>query len=103
MKPNRLSGCDAELLRDGYERLRLDALGNWATGRMKGKGFVLVLRNGMFAWILAWSECVVADGGEIKNQREETDRYLMPEDIRYQTAVLLATMVLHARREVRSI
>ena len=27
----------------------------------------------------------------------------VPEDIRYQTAVLLATMVLHARREVRSI
>ena len=102
MKPIRLFGCDAELLRDGYERLRRDALGNSAAGRMKGKGFVLVLRNGMFAWILAWSECTVASG-DIKNEREETDRYLMPEDIRYQTAVLLATMALHARREVRSI
>ena len=42
MKPNRLSGCDGELLRDGYEQLRRDALGNSATGGMKGKGLVLV-------------------------------------------------------------
>ena len=102
MKPDRLPGCNAELLHDGYEQLRRDALGNPATGRMKGKGLVLVLRHGIFAWIVAWSECTVADS-EDENECEETDRYLMPEDLRYQTAVLLATMALHVRREVRSI
>ena len=100
MKPDRLHGCNARLLHEGYEQLRRDALG--ATGRMKGKGLVLVLRRGMFAWILAWSECALTDS-ERENECEEADRYLMPEDIRYQTAVLIATMVLHARREVRSI
>ena len=102
MNPNKLPGCEAELLRGGYEQLRQDALGGSANERMKEKGVVLVLRHGMFAWILAWSECAVA-GSETENEREETDRYLMPEDFRYQTAVLLATMALHARREVRSI
>ena len=102
MKPDRLLGCSAELLRDDYEQLCRVALGNSATGRMKGKGLVLVLRHGMFAWILTWSECAVANSKN-ENECEETDRYLMPEDIRYQTGVLLATMVLHVRKEVRSI
>ena len=102
MKPDRLHGCYAELLHDGYEQLRRDALGSWATKGMKGKGLVLVLRHGLFAWIFAWSECAVADS-ENENEYEETNRYLMPEDIRYQTAVLLATMAVHVRREVRSI
>ena len=101
MRSDKLHGCDAELLRDGYEQLRRDALGGLATGRMTGKGLVLVLRHGMFAWILAWSECAVTDS-ESENECEETDRYLLPEDIRYQTAVLLATMALHVRKEVRS-
>ncbi len=102
MKPDRLHGCDAKLLHEGYEQLRRDALGNSVAGGMKGKGLVLVLRHGLFAWILAWNECAVADS-ESEKECEETDRYLVPEDIRYQTAVLLATMVLNARRELRSI
>ena len=102
MKSDRLPGRDAELLRDGYEQLRQDALGGSTTGGMRGKGLVLVLRHGIFAWLRAWSECTVA-GDEIERDSEEPGRYLMPEDIRYQTAVLLATMALHARREVRSI
>ena len=53
MKPNRLAGCDAELLCGGYEQLRSDALGKSAAGGSKGKGHVLVLRHGMFAWLQA--------------------------------------------------
>lgn len=102
MEPDRRPSCDAELLRSGYEQLRRDALGNSATGYLKGKGLVLVLRHGVFAWIQAWSECTAA-GSETENDSEETDRCLMPEDIRYQTAMLLATMALHVREEVRSI
>ena len=102
MKPDRLHSCNAEQLHEGYEQLRRDALGNWAIEGMKGKGLVLFLRHGMLAWILAWSECAIVDSAS-KNECEVSDRYLMPEDIRYQTAVLLATMAVHVRREVRSI
>jgi hypothetical protein len=102
MKPDRLHGCDAKLLHEGYEQLRRDALGTSVAEGMKGKGLVLVLRHGMLAWIFAWSECAVVDN-ENENGYEETDRYLMPEDIRYQTAVLLATMAVHVRQEARSI
>ena len=102
MKPDRLPGCDVGLLRGGYEQLRRDALDNSEAECMKAKGLVLVLRHGMLAWLQAWSEYTVA-GGETEKDNEEPDRYLMPEDIRYQTAVLLATMALHVRREVRPI
>ncbi len=68
-----------------YEQLRRDALSKSAAGGMKGKGHVLVLRHGMFAWLQAWSECTVAG--------EEPDRYSTPEDIRSRAAVLLATLL----------
>ena len=102
MEPDRRSSCDAAFLRSSYELLRRDALDNVRTGCMKGKGLVLVLRYGMFAWLQEWSECEVAVT-ETKKSSEETGMYMMPEEIRYQTAVLLATMALHVRREVRSI
>jgi hypothetical protein len=102
MRLGRQLGCDAALLRAGYEQLRRDALGSTVAGGMMGKGLVLVLRHGMFAWMLACREYALADSNT-ENECEETDRYLLPQDIRYQTAVLLATMALHVRRQVRSI
>ena len=69
---------------------------------MKAKGLVLVLRRGVFALLQAWSQWRVV-GSEAEKDGEETDPYLMPEDIRHQTAAPLATMALDVQREASSI
>ena len=102
MERDKLLGCNRVTLLSGYEQLRSDVLGDSKTGCMKGKGLVLVLRHGMLAWLKAWSECKGAVD-ETEKERKEAKVYMIPGDIKYQAAVLLANMALHTRKEATSL
>jgi hypothetical protein len=77
-----------------YEQLRRDALGRSSTGSV---GLTLVLRQGLAAWIQAWS-C-----GTWSPRRDPVPPanavHPLPADVRSQAAVILAGILLHPRPE----
>ena len=95
----KLLGLNSEAFLLGYEQLRRDVLGISEAGAMKGKGLMLFLRHGMLAWLNAWSECKGAVN-ETENEREEAKVYMIPGDMKYQAALLLANMALQSREKV---
>jgi hypothetical protein len=76
-----------------YEQLRRDALGRSSIGRV---GLTLFLRQGMAAWMQA---CV---GGALWPARGSVPPNAanpLPADVRSQTAVILAGIILHSQPE----
>ena len=84
--------------REDYEVLRRSAL----EGRgPRDLGFALLVRQGMAAWIRAWSSCVAPQGPA--RDRIGAGGAPLPEGVRGDVTRLLVTMALDAsRREVRS-
>lgn len=84
--------------RDDYEALRRYAL----EGRgPRDLGFALLVRQGMAAWIRAWSAC--AGPQHPARDRVSAGGSALPEGVRGEVTRLLVTMALGAsRREVRS-
>jgi hypothetical protein len=76
-----------------YEQLRCDALGMTA-GR--SVGLALFLRQGMAAWVHAGSCCTPPPA---RDAVPPTANIPSPADVRSQTAVILAGMILNCRPE----
>jgi hypothetical protein len=74
-----------------YEQLRKDVLSQ-TTG--VGVGFIVILRQGMAAWIRACA-CVVTPVPEAKSVQPLSPVYSLPGDVRSQAAVILAGILLH--------
>jgi hypothetical protein len=79
-----------------YERLRRDALGSPSPGD-EGFGLALFLRQGMTAWMHAWSECTRRT--EPAPRSEPRVDETIPADTRLQITVLLAGMILGLQQE----
>lgn len=82
-----------------YEQLRKDAL-SLPSEPAKSAGLALFLRDGMIAWMRAWSSCMQGP------DREPAQRFLAthtmlgyPLEIRSQIAIILAGILLNQRWE----
>jgi len=78
-----------------YEQLRSDAL-SCSAGR--GQGLVLFLRQGMLAWMRAWSGCSVSP--EPRSSPPPRTDSILPPDVRGQMTTVLAAMILERQQEV---
>lgn len=75
-----------------YEDLRRQAL----RSATQGQGLALLVRHGMRAWMLAWSQCVPPSPVPA---RPHDDQEICPVQLHKEMAMLLASMVLFARQE----
>ncbi len=91
-------GC----LVERYEQLRAQALGRW-TGSASRLGLTLFLRQGMPAWLAAWSHFGSPDRAETVQARHYRDvDALLPPDGQNEVAMVLAGMALHHQRQMHS-
>jgi hypothetical protein len=74
-----------------YEQLRDDAL-SLTAGHQPTLGLDLLLREGMAAWIRAWSACVQKPG--VEAVPPSAPRPTNPLDVRVQMASILAGVIL---------
>lgn len=74
-----------------YEQLRDDAL-SLSTGHQPTLGLDLLLRQGMAAWIQAWSACAKKNGFEVVPP--SAFRSTSSLDVRVQMASILAGVIL---------
>ena len=79
-------------LMDHYEALRTFALGQAAAGPAP-RGFALVLRHGVPAWIDAWVHCAAANVSTPPRPPAERLSALLPA-LHVEVATLLAEMAL---------
>jgi hypothetical protein len=82
--------CHQELTAH-YEQLRDDAL-SLTTGHQPTLGLDLLLRQGMAAWIQAWSACAQKPG--VEAVPPSTPRPTNSLDVRVQMASILAGVIL---------
>jgi hypothetical protein len=75
-------------LTDRYEELRSQALG----GSGRELGLALLLRQGMRAWVEAWSNCTLTMPAE--RRREGGLDEVVPIQLRTEIAIVLAGMAL---------
>ena len=79
-----------------YEALRQQVLGQ-PSETFRGQGLALLMRNGMSAWMQAWSQCT----GEtpVSFQEASGNDEIFPLDMHKEVAMILAGMVLYGRQE----
>ena len=75
-------------LAERYEELRSQALG----GSGRELGLALLLRQGMRAWVEAWSNCTL--GMPAERRREGGLAEVVPIQLRTEIAIVLAGMAL---------
>jgi hypothetical protein len=78
-----------------YEQLRKDVLSQTTSG---GFGLVILLRQGMAAWMRACA-CAVAPVPASKSAQPVSPVNSLPGDVRSQAAVILAGILLHHATE----
>lgn len=90
------TACCAEMLA-GYEQMRGTVMDPLSNGLVTLQGLALFLRQGMAAWMGAWSTSAPA---------QEPDRAApptpppLPQSIQAQLAMILAGMILSQRQEI---
>ncbi len=85
-----------------YEQLRSQALGRW-TGSASRLGLTLFLRQGMPAWLAAWSHYGSPDRAETARPRHHQNvDTLLPPAGQNEVAMVLAGMALHHQRQIHS-
>lgn len=83
-----------------YEQMRGAAL-DPGNGLVSQPGFALLLRQGMTAWIRAWSNCVSPPASASGRERIPTQTSSsLPADLEAQLAMILAGMILCQYREI---
>lgn len=91
-------GC----LVERYEQLRAQALGRW-TGSASRLGLTLFLRQGMPAWLDAWSRYTTSEGTDTARTQDKGDTdALLPPEGQNEVAMVLAGMALHHQRQMHS-
>ncbi len=78
-----------------YEELRGQALGRSAT---HGQGLAMFMRRGMSVWMQAWSQCLPPPCVPAP-ARSRDDQEICPVQLHREVVMLLAGMVLFARKE----
>ena len=85
-----------------YEDLRSQVMGGRRPDR-GGWGLALFIRQGMIAWMRAWPKRSSADVSKGHCPPESVARAVqIPLSVRKQVTMVLATMILNGRREVRA-
>lgn len=79
-----------------YEQLRSDAL-SLSAGRKPAPGLALLLRQGMTAWMRAWSPCMHEPGVAVLLSAPSIP---YPLEVRGQIANLIAGIILNQQLEV---
>lgn len=79
-----------------YEQLRHDAL-SFSAGRTSAPGLALFLRQGMTAWMRAWTPCMQKPCAEILPLSAISQPYSF--DVRAQITTILAGIILTDQRE----
>jgi hypothetical protein len=79
-----------------YEQLRHDAL-SFSAGRTPAPGLALFLRQGMTAWMQAWTPCMQEPCAETQPPSAITQPYAF--DVRAQITTILAGIILTKQRE----
>lgn len=88
--PVLTSAPAAEHLAARYEELRSQALG----GSGRELGLALLLRQGMRAWIEAWSNCTLSMPAERRHEGGLDE--VVPIQLRAEIAIVLAGMALRS-------
>ncbi len=86
-----------ELALARYEEMRQAALERPGTGAV-GQGAVILIRQGMAAWMRAWSECSLSAE---KLGHRQSEPAVLPRALAPDVVVVLAEMVLQASMEAR--
>jgi hypothetical protein len=81
----------------GYEGLRAQVLSQSAE-LSRGLGIVLLMRQGLLAWMKAWSHCTPPVGRP--TQDPSPTEKVIPLDLRANLALILAEMALGHYQEV---
>ena len=82
-----------------YEALRAQATGE-CPGIATPRGLALLLRRGMVAWMLAWSDCVPVTRTTVTRTTNDKGTGLLG-SLHSEVAVLLASMALQSQKEVQ--
>ena len=91
--PDRALSNDGLISR--YEVLRQQALG-LPCEIPRGQGLVLLMRNGMRAWMQAWAQCAIT---VIRRQSPPGEAEIVPSTLHQEATLILASMLLHRRQE----
>ena len=91
--PDRALSDDGLISR--YEVLRQQALG-LPCEIPRGQGLVLLMRNGMRAWMQAWAQCAIT---VIRRQSPPGEAEIVPSTLHQEATLILASMLLHRRQE----
>jgi hypothetical protein len=81
-----------------YERLRMDVLS--VTTAHNAEGLALFLRNGMAAWMSAWSSCMRAVPRGVSAAQPSEATSPSPLNVRSQLAAIVAGMLLEQQLEM---
>ncbi len=90
--------CNAGLI-SRYEELRQQALER-PCGVPRGQGLALFMCSGMRVWMQAWAQCVVQVPAPPKERLGEDA--IFPLEMHKEVTMILAAMVLNARREANA-
>jgi len=82
-----------------YEALRAQAIGE-CPGIATPQGLALFLRQGMAAWMLAWSECAPVTSTTAPMSTNDKGNGLL-DSLHSEVAVLLASMALQSQKGVQ--
>lgn len=97
-----VSSLDKDNLNTLYEELRQEALCTSVKCCRRSQGLALLIRNGIAAWIEAWTNCTSSPlpvrGGE--GSRSERN---LPLDLHAEVAILLTNMALNVFKEAGTI
>ncbi len=85
-----------------YEDLRSEALQYSVNCNSKNHGLALFIRNGMLAWIQAWSSCTLPHIST-SEQKTHAPKQSFSSDLNDQVAILLTNMALNIFKEVKTI
>ena len=82
-----------------YEQMRGTVLDPLCTGMVTLQGLALFLRQGMAAWMGAWSNCM-SEPAHAPDRAATPTPPLLPQSIQAQLAMILAGMILSQHREI---
>jgi hypothetical protein len=88
-----------ESLCEQYEALRAQATGE-CPGIATPRGLALLLRRGMPGWMTAWLDCVPVTRTTAPMSTDDKGNRLL-NSLHSEVAILLASMALHAQKEVQ--
>ncbi len=89
-------GC----LIERYEQLRAQAMGRWV-GCSSQLGLTLLLRQGLPAWLAAWSRYTPSERTDTAGTQDRGNTgKLLPPDGQAEVAMVLAGMALHHGRQM---